>query len=108
MLAGINQAANRWGAYGQGAEGYAKRYAATYADVFTATLLGGAVLPSLLKQDPRYFYKGVGSKRSRFLYAVANTAICKPESCKAGQSAKPFPGPKTELFCQDCMVTTAS
>ena len=67
---------NRWRC------GYAKRYAATYADVFTTTFLGGAVLPSLLKQDPRYFYKGVGSKRSWFLYAVANTAICKGDNGK--------------------------
>jgi len=76
-LAGIDQAAGRWSAYGQGAQGYAKRYGATYADVFGATFLGGAVLPSLLKQDPRYFYKGTGSKRSRILYAISNSVICK-------------------------------
>ena len=35
------------------------------------------MLPSLLKQDPRYFYKGTGSKRSRILYALANSVICK-------------------------------
>ena len=80
FLAGINQAADRWGAYGQGMQGYAKRYGATYGDVFTATFLGGAVLPSLLKQDPRYFYKGTGSKRSRFLYAIANSVICKGDN----------------------------
>jgi hypothetical protein len=82
VLAGIDQAADRWGAYGQGAQGYAKRYGATYADVFGATFLGGAVLPSLLKQDPRYFYKGTGSKRSRLFYAVANSVICKGDNGK--------------------------
>ena len=80
FLAGIDQAADRWGAYGQGMEGYAKRYAATYTDVFGATFLGGAVLPSLLKQDPRYFYKGTGSKRSRLLYAISNSVICKGDN----------------------------
>jgi hypothetical protein len=35
------------------------------------------MLPSLLKQDPRYFYKGSGSVRSRILYAIANSVICK-------------------------------
>ena len=80
FLAGIDQAANRWGGYGQGAQGYAKRYGATYADVFGATFLGGAVLPSLLKQDPRYFYKGTGSKRSRILYAISNSVICKGDN----------------------------
>jgi len=77
VLAGIGQAGDRWGAYGQGAQGYAKRYAASYADVFAATFIGGAVLPSIFKQDPRYFYKKTGSKRSRFLYAIASSVICK-------------------------------
>ena len=79
-LAGMDQAADRWGEYGQGVQGYAKRYGATYADVFAATFLGGAVLPSLLKQDPRYFYKGTGSKRSRLLYAISNSVICKGDN----------------------------
>src|ERR1700756_28708 len=81
VLAGIDQAADRWGGYGQGAQGYAKRYGATYADVFAATFIGGAVMPSLLKQDPRYFYKGSGSKRSRILYAVvAGSVMCKGDN----------------------------
>ena len=37
-------------------------------------------MPSILKQDPRYFYKGSGSKRSRFLYAVASSVICKGDN----------------------------
>lgn len=80
MLAGIDQATDRWGAYGQGMQGYAKRYGATYADIFNATFLAGAVLPSILKQDPRYFYKGTGSKKSRILYALRSTIICKGDN----------------------------
>jgi hypothetical protein len=80
MLAGIDQATDRWGAYGQGMQGYAKRYGATYADIFDATFLAGAVLPSVLKQDPRYFYKGTGSKKSRILYALRSTIICKGDN----------------------------
>ena len=80
VLAGIDQAADRWGAYGQGAQGYAKRYGATYANVFAATFIGGAVMPSVLKQDPRYFYKGRGSKQSRILYAMASPFICKGDN----------------------------
>jgi Carboxypeptidase regulatory-like domain len=79
-LAGIDQAGDRWSAYGQGAEGYAKRYGATYTNVFSATFIGGAVMPSILKQDPRYFYRGSGSKRSRILYAMANSVICKGDN----------------------------
>ena len=80
VLAGIAQATDRWGAYGQGAQGYAKRYGASYADVFAATFIGGAVMPSVLKQDPRYFYKGSGSKRSRILYAVESSVKCKGDN----------------------------
>ena len=43
-------------------------------------MIGGAILPSLLKQDPRYFYKGTGSTRSRILYALANAVICKGDN----------------------------
>jgi hypothetical protein len=77
VIAGIQQAQNDFSGYGQGAQGYAKRYGASYADVVAGTLIGSAILPSLLKQDPRYFYKGSGSKRSRILYAIANSVICK-------------------------------
>jgi len=81
VLAGIDQAGDRWHAYGQGAQGYAKRYGASYANVFAATFIGGAILPSVLKQDPRYFYKGKGSKRSRILYALATSSvICKGDN----------------------------
>jgi Carboxypeptidase regulatory-like domain len=80
VLAGIDQAGDRWGGYGQGAQGYAKRYGATYANVFSATFIGGAVMPSVLRQDPRYFYKGTGSRRSRILHAVASSVICKGDN----------------------------
>lgn len=79
-VAGFDQAGDRWGAYGQGATGYAKRFGASYADVFAGTFIGSAILPSLLKQDPRYFYKGRGTKRSRILYALANSVICKGDN----------------------------
>jgi hypothetical protein len=78
--AGIQQALNQFSGYGQGAEGYGKRYGAAYADFVSSTFIGSAILPSLLKQDPRYFYKGAGSKRSRFLYAIANSVICKGDN----------------------------
>jgi hypothetical protein len=79
-LAGIEQAGDQLSGYGQGAQGYAKRYGASYGDVVIGTFLGSAVLPSLLKQDPRYFYKGTGSARSRLLYALASPFICKGDN----------------------------
>jgi Carboxypeptidase regulatory-like domain len=79
-LAGVQQATNDFEGYGQGAQGYAKRFGADYANVLAGTFIGSAILPSLLKQDPRYFYKGTGSTRSRTLYALANSVICKGDN----------------------------
>lgn len=78
--AGVEQAQNHFAGYGQGAEGYGKRFGAGYADTLTGTFIGGAILPSVLKQDPRYFYKGTGSTTSRALYAIANSIICKGDN----------------------------
>lgn len=80
FFAGIEQADNSFKGYGQGAQGYAKRYAANYADDFIGTMIGGAILPSLLKQDPRYFYNGTGSTRSRFFYAISRTVVCRGDN----------------------------
>jgi hypothetical protein len=80
VSAGVQQAQNDFSGYGQGALGYAKRFGATYTDEATSTFIGSALLPSLLKQDPRYFYKGSGSKVSRTFYAIANSVICKGDN----------------------------
>jgi hypothetical protein len=79
VAAGLEQATNTY-AWGQGFQGYAKRYAAGYGDTLTDTLLTNAVLPVLFKQDPRYFYKGTGSVASRVLYAAANSFVCKGDN----------------------------
>jgi hypothetical protein len=79
-VAGVEQAQNHFQAYGQGTQGYAKRFGAGYGDTLTGTFIGGAILPSILKQDPRYFYKGTGSTRSRVLYALAMSFICKGDN----------------------------
>jgi len=80
VVAGVQQAQGDFSGYGQGAQGYARRYGAEYGNTVASTFIGGAVLPSLLKQDPRYFYKGTGSARSRVLYALANSVICKGDN----------------------------
>jgi Carboxypeptidase regulatory-like domain len=79
-IAGIQQAQNHFRGYGQGAQGYAKRFGASYADTITGTFIGSAILPSLLKQDPRYFYKGTGGTRARILYAIVNSVITKGDN----------------------------
>jgi hypothetical protein len=80
--AGIEQANNSYPAYGQGAAGYAKRYGAGYADEVSNRLLSGAIYPSLFHQDPRFFYQGSGSKRSRALYAVTRAFVTRGDNGK--------------------------
>jgi hypothetical protein len=79
-IAGVEQADNEFSGYGQGAQGYAKRFGAAYADFAIGTFIGSAILPSILKQDPRYFYKGTGSTHARVMYAIANAVICKGDN----------------------------
>jgi len=78
--AGIDQADNSFPGYGQGVQGYAKRYGAAYVDYFTGNLLGNAVLASWWKEDPRYFQKGTGSFTRRALWAASGTVWCKRDN----------------------------
>ena len=80
QTAGVQQAQNQFSGFGQGAQGYAKRFGAAYADFTISNFLGSAILPSVFKQDPRYFYKGTGTTKSRVLYALANAVMCKSDS----------------------------
>lgn len=69
-LAAIHQASNT-PAYPQGFKGYAQRYGAAYAGGTSDILIGGAILPSLLHQDPRYFYSGQGTTKQRVVHALS-------------------------------------
>ena len=80
ITAGIQQARNDYPGFGDGAEGYAKRYAAAYGNVVTRSLITQVLMPSLFKQDPRYFYKGTGSTPSRVGYALSRAVIKKGDN----------------------------
>ncbi len=80
IIAGAEQANNSFSGYGQGAQGYGERFGAAYADFVSGTFFGNMLFPAILKQDPRYFYKGTGSRKSRFFYALANAIICKGDN----------------------------
>lgn len=79
LTAGIEQHNNDFKEYGQGTAGFAKRFGASYGDNLIGTFIGSAMMPSLLHQDPRYFYRGTGSVRSRAFYAIASSVICKSD-----------------------------
>ncbi len=78
--AGVNQALNSPSEYGQGAEGYGKRYGAGFADGLTAAILITGVYPSLLRQDPRYYRLGDGSFSHRVGYAVSRILVTRQDS----------------------------
>lgn len=80
ITAAIEQSQGYLSGYGTGAEGYAKRFGAAYADDVVGTFIGSAVLPSILHQDPRFFYKANGSVGSRALYAISTVVICRGDN----------------------------
>ena len=80
VTAGIEQWQGDFSGYGDGFSGYARRYGATYGDRITSTFFGAALLPSLLHQDPRYFYRGKGRVITRALYAISTVVICKGDN----------------------------
>ena len=79
-VAGIEQANNSFAGYGQGMQGYSKRFGAAYANEILGTMLSKAVLPSIFHQDPRYFYKGNGSACSRGFYAISAAVIARGDN----------------------------
>jgi hypothetical protein len=79
-VAGFEQEANVFPGYGGGAEGYGKRLGAAYLNSVSSKLLANAVYPSLFHQDPRYFYKGTGSFRSRAAYAICSAFVTRGDS----------------------------
>jgi hypothetical protein len=69
--------------YGQGWDAYGKRFGATAANRFTDIMIGGAILPSLLHQDPRYFYQGTGTTSSRMRHAMFSPFVTKGDNGKS-------------------------
>jgi carboxypeptidase family protein len=78
--AGIEQANNSFAGYGQGVAGYGKRFAAAFANHFIGDILSQAVYPSIFHQDPRYFYQGSGSAKSRIVHALSWAVIARGDS----------------------------
>jgi len=80
-MAGIRQAADSPN-YGQGWGAYGKRLGAEAANGFSDIMIGGAILPSLLHQDPRYFYQGTGTAGSRIRHAMFSPFVTRSDSGK--------------------------
>lgn len=77
--ASIRQATNS-PKFGQGWGAYGERFGAFAADGFSDIMIGGAILPSLLHQDPRYFYQGTGTTGSRIRHAVLSPFVARGDN----------------------------
>lgn len=80
LFSGISQLDNSHPSFGQGTEGFAKRYGAAVADQDIGNMLTEAALPSLFHQDPRFFRKGQGSVKSRIYYAASRVVVAKSDA----------------------------
>jgi hypothetical protein len=80
LVAGIQHARDDFTEFGGGVSGYGKRYAAFYATIVTRSMVQNVLLPVVLKQDPRYFFKGTGSRTERALYAIGTAVLRKGDS----------------------------
>jgi len=80
FLAGISQAQNSEPGYGQGAEGYGKRYGAAFADGTIENFWTSAILPSVLHEDPRFYELGEGSFGHRTWYAMSRIVVTRTDS----------------------------
>ncbi len=80
VFASISQANNTNSEFGQGLQGYGKRYAAGIADQDLGNFMTEALYPTLLHEDPRYFRKVNGSVKSRILWSVERIVVTKTDS----------------------------
>ncbi len=80
FVAGLSQARDTNSGFGQGAEGYFKRFGASYLDTADGNLWGNAILPIVFQEDPRYLRLGSGTFIHRFLYSAGTTVWCRRDN----------------------------
>jgi hypothetical protein len=83
IVAGIEQYRNTFPEYGTDADAYGKRYGAAFADDTIGKIIGRAILPSVLHQDPRYFVMGTGTTKARIRHAIAFGIFCRGDNGKS-------------------------
>lgn len=79
LWAGVEQGTHMTD-YRQGARGYGERFGANLASGGSEALFANAILPSLFHQDPRYFYRGSGTKGSRAWHAIVAPFVCQGDN----------------------------
>jgi hypothetical protein len=78
--AGLGQWSNQNPSFGQGGVGYGNRFARIYADQVMGNFLTEGLMPSLLREDPRYFRRGQGGFWGRVGYATSRILVTRSDS----------------------------
>jgi len=97
IVAAIRQAENSFPAFGQGADGYGKRYGTAFADQVDGNIMVGGLYPTILKVDPRYFRSGRGSFARRFGYAFDRIFIARTDAGAHTFNVPEFAGNATAI-----------
>jgi hypothetical protein len=92
VLAGIRQAHDAYPGFGEGLAGYGKRYGAAFLDQVDGNMMVGAVFPSILHTDPRYYQLTHGRFLRRFGYAISRVAVARTGSGKNVFNVSEFAG----------------
>ena len=92
IFAGSAMAQKQYPSFGQGATGFAKYYGGAFADQAIGNMMTEAILPTLLRQDPRYFTKGKGGFLKRTEYAISREVITRNDDGHNGFNASEILG----------------
>ena len=99
--AGLDQASNRDPTFGQGAEGYGKRFGADFAGQTTWRFFTDFAYPTIFSEDPRYYRLIHGSGRQRFFHAVEHTFVAQRDSGKHMFNVSQWLGTVTAVALND-------
>jgi hypothetical protein len=87
LISGIGQATNANPSFGQGIEGYAKRFGTAYADFAVENMMTEGIFPTLLHQDPRYFRRRVGNNAGRYVEQLGFDAASNVLNVRSAEAA---------------------
>lgn len=103
MFAGIAQLGDQYHEFGQGAQGYAKRYGGAFADQAISNYITEAILPSILHEDCRYFRLGKGGGWKRTRYAISRVLVTHTDQ---GSGTSTSPRSPATLSRHPCPIST--
>jgi hypothetical protein len=80
IVTGITMSQNSEPSFGEGASGFGQYYGHNFADYGIENYLVEAVVPTLTKEDPRYYTLGHGGFLKRTGYALSRAVVTRKDS----------------------------